>query len=182
MKRKNGNCKEKSPIIDGIGITSDTLSSRGGLSFFVRYLRNICITPRLEGFFWSDAEEPKRSTCNRNIQAAFVQFCRWNEPASCALWLAKRGCGICGNDREPWGKYVVIACGETILYLILMVSDMAFSRTIEGIVHLAFESEEAWGGRTFYWHRGDGQWWSREATRVLNYQNTNNIWLSLCDQ
>ena len=74
MKRKNGNCKEKSPIIDGIGITSDTLSSRGGLSFFVRYLRNICITPRLEGFFG----EMRKSKKGQPVPEIFKQlFCNF---------------------------------------------------------------------------------------------------------
>ena len=53
MKKTRRNCKGKTPIIDEIGITSDTLSSRGGLSLFVRYLRNICLAPQLEKLFGS---------------------------------------------------------------------------------------------------------------------------------
>ncbi len=46
------NTKHKA-IIDEVGITSDTLTGRGGLSLFVRYLRNIGIYAQLEGFFGS---------------------------------------------------------------------------------------------------------------------------------
>lgn len=45
MARKKEVCKCK---IDLIGITSDTLTSRGGLSVFVRYLQNIALSPHLE--------------------------------------------------------------------------------------------------------------------------------------
>lgn len=48
MAVKQGACKCK---IDVIGVTSDTLTSRGGLSVFVRYLRNICLAPHLERLF-----------------------------------------------------------------------------------------------------------------------------------
>ncbi len=79
MKKTSVKSKEKSPTIDEIGITSDTLSSRGGLSLLVRYLRNMCIAPRLESLFGSMRKNKKRSACNRDIQAAFLQFYRWNE-------------------------------------------------------------------------------------------------------
>lgn len=46
-RTKNGN------VIDRVEATSDTLTSRGGLSLFVRYLRNIAIYPVLEGLFGS---------------------------------------------------------------------------------------------------------------------------------
>jgi hypothetical protein len=42
------NCQ---PLIDAIDITTDTLSSRGGLSLFVRYLRGIDLLPHLERLF-----------------------------------------------------------------------------------------------------------------------------------
>ena len=59
MKRKKGISKEKSPIITEIGITSDTLSSRGGLNLFARYLRNIGIYPYLESLFGSIRKNKK---------------------------------------------------------------------------------------------------------------------------
>ena len=51
MKTKKRNCKEKSQFIDGIGITSDTLTSRGGLALFARYLRNSGILPQIDKLF-----------------------------------------------------------------------------------------------------------------------------------
>ncbi len=46
-------------IIDEVAITSDTLTSRGGLSLFVRYLRNIGIYAQLEIFFGSTRRSKK---------------------------------------------------------------------------------------------------------------------------
>lgn len=42
-KRDRSKCE-----IDLAGTTSDTLASRGGLSPFVRYYRNIAVAPHLE--------------------------------------------------------------------------------------------------------------------------------------
>ena len=38
-------------IIDNIDVSNDTLTSRGGLSLFVRYLRGIALYPHLERLF-----------------------------------------------------------------------------------------------------------------------------------
>jgi len=46
------------PIIDAIDTTPDTLSSRGGLSLFVRYLRGIDLAPHLGRLFRHVAQEP----------------------------------------------------------------------------------------------------------------------------
>jgi len=40
-------------IIDGVEITNDTLTGRGGLSLFARYLRNIHIFQQIDTFFGS---------------------------------------------------------------------------------------------------------------------------------
>jgi len=48
MPRKGRQCKCK---IDAVQATSDTLTSRGGLSLFVRYLQNIQLYPHLERLF-----------------------------------------------------------------------------------------------------------------------------------
>jgi len=53
MKRKKVRCKEKSVKITRVGITTDTLTSRGGLSLFVRYLNSIGIMPHIERLFGS---------------------------------------------------------------------------------------------------------------------------------
>lgn len=42
---------KSSAVINKIETTTDTLTSRGGLSLFVRYLRNIGLTPHLERLF-----------------------------------------------------------------------------------------------------------------------------------
>lgn len=51
MKRKKERSKEKSVKINGIGITTDRLTSRGGLSLFVRYLENVGIMPYMKRLF-----------------------------------------------------------------------------------------------------------------------------------
>jgi hypothetical protein len=55
MAGRNENCH----VIDGVEATSDTLTSRGGLSLFVRYLRNIAIYPVLECLFGSIRKSAK---------------------------------------------------------------------------------------------------------------------------
>ena len=50
---------EKCTVIDGVEATSDTLNSRGGLTVFVRYLRNIAIYPVLERLFGSIRKNAK---------------------------------------------------------------------------------------------------------------------------
>ena len=49
------------PQIDDISITQDTLTGRGGLSLFVRYLRGIGIEPHLERLFGSLRKNRKGS-------------------------------------------------------------------------------------------------------------------------
>jgi hypothetical protein len=51
MKKKEMRSKEKKVPISGVGITNDTLTSRGGLSLFVRYLNGIGIMPSIERLF-----------------------------------------------------------------------------------------------------------------------------------
>ena len=47
-KKKNKEC-----IINNVGTTSDTLTSRGGLTLFVKYINGIGILPILLKFFGS---------------------------------------------------------------------------------------------------------------------------------
>jgi hypothetical protein len=50
---------ERANVIDRVEATSDTLTSRGGLTLFVRYLRNIAIYPVLERLFGSIRKNAK---------------------------------------------------------------------------------------------------------------------------
>ena len=74
MKKKSVKSKEKSPKIDEIDITSDTLSSRGGLSILVRYFRNMCIAPRLESFFGSMRKNRKGQPVTEIFKQLFCNF------------------------------------------------------------------------------------------------------------
>ena len=63
---------EKGNVIDRVEATSDTLTSRGGLTFFVRYLRNIAIFPVLERLFGSIRKNAK----GQPVSEIFMQvFC-----------------------------------------------------------------------------------------------------------
>lgn len=65
-------CKSSEPTIDRIDITRDTLTGRGGLSLFVRYLRNIELYPHLQRLFGS----MRRSSKGVTIESLFKQlFC-----------------------------------------------------------------------------------------------------------
>lgn len=71
MANSANRCKFKS-IIDDIGITSDTLTSRGGLNFFSRYLRNTGMISHLETLFGS----MRKSAKGRPVGEIFKQvFC-----------------------------------------------------------------------------------------------------------
>jgi hypothetical protein len=70
MKRKQVKIKEKSPIICEPGITTDVLSSRGGLTLFVRYIRNIGLGHRLEALFGS----MKKSRKGQPVVEVFKQL------------------------------------------------------------------------------------------------------------
>ena len=70
MKRKKKKCKDKSVKITGIDITEDTLTSRGGLSLFVRYIDAIGVMSTITLFFGSI-----RKNCKGNgIEEIFKQL------------------------------------------------------------------------------------------------------------
>ena len=72
MARKKEVCKCK---IDVIGTTSDTLTSRGGLSVFVRYLQNIALSPHLERLF-GGIRKVRKGSKGQPITKIFKQlFC-----------------------------------------------------------------------------------------------------------
>ena len=67
--RKNDN---NNPIIDDVEVTGDVLSSRAGLSLFVRYLRGIVLYPYLEELFC----KIRKSRKGQEISEIFKQlFC-----------------------------------------------------------------------------------------------------------
>jgi hypothetical protein len=51
MRRKTERGKGKTNKITDVGITNDTLTSRGGLSLFGRYFEGIGIRPTFERLF-----------------------------------------------------------------------------------------------------------------------------------
>jgi hypothetical protein len=72
MSQSNTEIGKIQTIIDRVEVTSDTLTGRGGLSLFVRYLRGIGLYPQLETFFGS----LRRSGKGQAISEVFKQlFC-----------------------------------------------------------------------------------------------------------
>lgn len=53
MSQSTTTAVKSKAIFDGVEITTDTLTGRGGLSLFVRYLRHIEIFPQIKTFFGS---------------------------------------------------------------------------------------------------------------------------------
>jgi len=62
MGKRSGQGKEKTNRITGVGITTDTLTSRGGLSLFGRYVEGIGIRPTFERLFGSMRKNGKGQT------------------------------------------------------------------------------------------------------------------------
>ena len=61
-------------IIDAIEVTNDTLTSRGGLSLFVRYIRNIALLPHLESEFGSIRKSRKGQAVAEIFKQLFCFF------------------------------------------------------------------------------------------------------------
>ena len=66
MKRKRERSKEKTAQIAGVGITNDTLTSRGGLSLFVRYLDRIGVMSPMHRLF-GGIRKSRKGTCVEEI-------------------------------------------------------------------------------------------------------------------
>ena len=72
MSKSTTETSRPQAIIDQVGITADTLTGRGGLSLFVRYLRGIDLCSQLEVFFGS----MRKSRKGQAIADVFKQiFC-----------------------------------------------------------------------------------------------------------
>jgi len=69
MKRKRERSKEKKVQISGVGITNDTLTSRGGLSLFVRYLDRIGVMSPMHRLFGGI----RKSRKGRAVEEIFKQ-------------------------------------------------------------------------------------------------------------
>lgn len=74
MQRNSGQRKGKAPRITGIGITTDTLTSRGGLSVFGRYVEGIGIRPTLTRLFGALRKSGKGQPIDAIIKQALCFF------------------------------------------------------------------------------------------------------------
>ena len=94
MKRKKKKCNEKSAKITGIDITNDTLTSRGGLSLFVRYLDAIGIMSIITRLFGSIRKNRK----GNGIEEIFKQLlCNFVDGTSRHLVFAEN------QDEKSFG-------------------------------------------------------------------------------
>jgi hypothetical protein len=72
MTNCSANCGRSKPIIDDVDITTDVLSSRAGLTLFVRYLRSVNLFPYIEEVFC----RIRKSRKGQEIRETFKQlFC-----------------------------------------------------------------------------------------------------------
>lgn len=104
MKKSTGRIKEKSPIISDPGMTSDVLSSRGGLNLFARYIRSIGLGGRLETLFGT----LKKSSKGQPIIEIFKQLlCNFVDGTSRHLThfdVLREDAGYAGTieSRQNW--------------------------------------------------------------------------------
>lgn len=61
-------------IIDGVEVTNDTLTNRGGLSLLVRYLRNCGLLPHLESKFGNIRKSRKGQVVTEIFKQLFCFF------------------------------------------------------------------------------------------------------------
>ena len=71
MKQKEFKSKEK---ITKVEVTTDTMTGRGGMALFVRYLYSINIYALLLEHFGLDTQEHEGSACMEYIQAGILFF------------------------------------------------------------------------------------------------------------
>ena len=74
MSKSTTSAAKSKAIIDGVEVTTDTLTGRGGLSLFVRYLRSIGIYPQLETFFGSMRKSRKGQPIGEIFKQLFCFF------------------------------------------------------------------------------------------------------------
>ena len=91
MRKKPGQDKRKTNKIASIGITTDTLTSRGGLSLFGRYIDGTGIRPTFERLFGSMRKNGKgqpideiikQVLCYSRFAGTVKPFHGWDKPAS----------------------------------------------------------------------------------------------------
>ena len=74
MRRKPGQGKGKTNRITSVGITKDTLTSRGGLSLFGRYIEGIGIRPTFERLFGSMRKNGKGQPIDAIMKQVLCYF------------------------------------------------------------------------------------------------------------
>ena len=74
MGKSTTSAAKSKAIIDGFEVTPDTLTGRGGLSLFVRYLRHIGIFPQIETFFGSMRKSRKGQPIGEVFKQVFCFF------------------------------------------------------------------------------------------------------------
>ena len=147
MKRKKEKCKGKSIKITGIDITDDTLTSRGGLSLFVRYLDAIGIMSIITRLFGSIRKNRK----GNGIEEIFKQLlCNFVDGTSRHLVHFDRIKEDAGYAGVIESTPSTLMSSHVVKRFFTAFADMAVSWTFAGIVHMAFKSEDSRCDRTFY--------------------------------
>lgn len=74
MKHSNRSASQSQPALDGIGITSDRLTGRGGLALFGRYLEQIDLLPHLDRLFGTVKKNRKGVTVTQIFKQMICFF------------------------------------------------------------------------------------------------------------
>ena len=74
MRKKRGQGKGKTHRITGVGITTDTLTSRGGLSLFGRYIEGIGIRSTFDRLFGSMRKNGKGQPIDAIMKQVLCNF------------------------------------------------------------------------------------------------------------
>jgi hypothetical protein len=93
MTNLNAKSKKNPAVIDEVAVTPDTLTSRGGLSLFVRYIKNIGILDQVGGLFSSLRKSRKGKEIPEIFKQLFCFFVDGTNPHLTRFDLVKKDAG-----------------------------------------------------------------------------------------
>ena len=148
-EKKSENCR-----INKLETTDDTLTSRGGLTFFVKYVGSVGVLGLLLEKFTGIKKSAKGvSVGNLFLQALYFFFDGTSRHLSYFDELKKDAGNAARDARQASG---VLACDETIFLRFWHFQGGWIPVGVEASVHLAAQAEETASGDDDAGHHGDG--------------------------
>jgi hypothetical protein len=142
-------------VIDGVEATSDTLTSRGGLTLLVRYLRNIAIYPVLERLFGSIRKNAKGQPVSEIFKQLFCFLLDGTSRHLVYFDALKKDEGYAAAI-ETAPEQMLSSCRQKIFGRLLLAPHLAVPFSVEAVVPVAAADSEAQGGGPGHGHHGDG--------------------------